>query len=167
MPAKLSAQDIYDKEFSVDTRGYSANEVDSYLDQIIEDYQEYEEQTQKLSSALLSCDQKIKELTDENAQLRASAQGLESQLSELKAALDQAKGQLEQANAKAAQAHSEIEEARKAAEDEKAQSDANARQVLQDVESAADVQEEAGQKELNLEERIARLEKAVFGSSNL
>ncbi len=164
MPAKLSAQDIYDKEFSVDSRGYSANEVDSYLDQIIEDYQEYEEQTQKLSSALLSCDQKIKELTDENAQLKASARGLESQLNELKAALDQARGKVKEADARAA---AEIAQARDAAKKVQAASDADARKVLQAVESAADVEEEAGQKELTLEERIVRLEKTVFGSSNL
>ena len=62
MPAQLTAQDIYYKEFSIDKQGgYSSDEVDSFLDQVIEDYQDFEEHTKKYSSALVSCDHKIKE----------------------------------------------------------------------------------------------------------
>ena len=38
----LTAKDIYDKEFHVDVRGFSCEEVDEFLDQIIEDYQTYD-----------------------------------------------------------------------------------------------------------------------------
>ena len=31
----LTPQDIFDKEFKIDTRGYRLQEVDKYLDQII------------------------------------------------------------------------------------------------------------------------------------
>ena len=38
----LTARDIFDKSFNTDFKGYSANEVDSYLDLILEDYQAYD-----------------------------------------------------------------------------------------------------------------------------
>lgn len=134
MPAKLTAQDIYDKEFTVDARGYSANEVDSYLDQIIEDYQDYEEQTQKLSSALVSCDQRIKELTDENAALRQNEESLNRELDDLHTMLQTLQQQTAEANRRADEAEAALNQAKEAARTEP----------------------------LSLEERVARLEKAVF-----
>ena len=38
---ELSAQDIYDKKFKIDTRGYCLKEVDKYLDIIIGDYEKF------------------------------------------------------------------------------------------------------------------------------
>ena len=37
----LTTQDIYDKEFKIDARGYRAQEVDKFLDMIIRDYTEF------------------------------------------------------------------------------------------------------------------------------
>ena len=37
----LSPQEIFDKDFKIDTRGYRLQEVDKYLDQIIKDYVEF------------------------------------------------------------------------------------------------------------------------------
>ena len=37
----LSIQDILEKEFKIDTRGYRPQEVDSFLDVIMRDYNEY------------------------------------------------------------------------------------------------------------------------------
>ena len=37
----LTSQDILDKEFKIDTRGYRPQEVDKYLDVIIRDYNEF------------------------------------------------------------------------------------------------------------------------------
>lgn len=37
----LSIQDILEKEFKIDTRGYRLQEVDKFLDTIIKDYNEY------------------------------------------------------------------------------------------------------------------------------
>ena len=37
----LTPQDIFDKDFKIDTRGYRLQEVDKYLDQIIKDYVEF------------------------------------------------------------------------------------------------------------------------------
>ncbi len=149
MPVILSAQDIYDKEFSVDSRGYSAGEVDAYLDQIIEDYQEYEEQTQKLSSALVSCDQKIKELSEENAGLKASQKQLQGQL-------ESALKELEEA--KAALAKTSLNET-SAPEEETIETEAAEGTTVMTPQFKA----EPDSQELTLEERVAKLEKAVFG----
>ena len=37
----LTPQDIYKKEFKIDMRGYSLKEVDSFLDEIIGDYEQF------------------------------------------------------------------------------------------------------------------------------
>ena len=37
----LTPQDILEKEFKIDTRGYRLKEVDSYLDTIISDYEQF------------------------------------------------------------------------------------------------------------------------------
>ena len=37
----LSIQDILEKEFKIDTRGYRPQDVDSFLDVIMRDYNEY------------------------------------------------------------------------------------------------------------------------------
>jgi DivIVA domain-containing protein len=38
----LTAVAIYEKQFNVDLKGYNLDEVDQFLDQVIEDYQYYE-----------------------------------------------------------------------------------------------------------------------------
>ncbi len=60
----LDIQTILDKQFDIDFKGYSATEVDSFLDLIMEDYQTYQEITSELN-------QKIAELERTNASLRA------------------------------------------------------------------------------------------------
>lgn len=42
--AKLSAEQIYKKEFNIEFKGYSIFEVDSLLDEIIADYQNFQNQ---------------------------------------------------------------------------------------------------------------------------
>ena len=37
----LTVNDIYNKEFKLDTRGYRPQEVDKYLDVIMRDYEEF------------------------------------------------------------------------------------------------------------------------------
>ena len=36
---KLSAEKIYNKDFSIDFKGYSPQEIDEFLDVVIKDYQ--------------------------------------------------------------------------------------------------------------------------------
>ncbi len=59
----LSAQDILEKTFHVDTRGYRMSEVDIYLDAIISDYEYYEMELDKLQKALRDSQEELKSLT--------------------------------------------------------------------------------------------------------
>lgn len=115
MPSNLTAHDIYEKQFAVKGRGYDAEEVDDLLDLVIEDYQEFEEQTVQLSKALLTSNERIEALQKE---LEAAVTERNALVQELEAI-------------KAGQAEKEAETA-----------------------------------VLTLEERIARLEKAVFASAS-
>ena len=75
----LSPEEIYEKEFKIDARGYRPQEVDNFLDIIIKDYAEfkrmirgYEKEYQRLSS----------ENTNLKAQLRQLQTELETKASE-------------------------------------------------------------------------------------
>ena len=70
----LSPQDIFDKEFKIDTRGYRLQEVDKYLDQIIKDYVEF-----------INI---IKGLRNENKALERENIDLKHELRDLKANID-------------------------------------------------------------------------------
>lgn len=48
----LTAQEIYEKEFHVDLKGYAPAEVDEFLDMVIEDYQKYDEKVEELGAAV-------------------------------------------------------------------------------------------------------------------
>ena len=71
-------QDILEKEFKIDTRGYRMQEVDQFLDIIIRDYNEYNNLIKKLKSDNL-------DLANENASLK-------QELRSLKSSIDTAKG---------------------------------------------------------------------------
>ena len=60
---RLSPKRILNKEFSIETKGYSANEVDSYLDIVKEDYLNFQ-------SMLNESYDEIESLQKENAALR-------------------------------------------------------------------------------------------------
>lgn len=70
----LTPQDIFEKEFKIDTRGYRLQEVDKYLDQIIKDYVEF-----------INI---IKELRTENKELSQENLNLKHELRNLKANID-------------------------------------------------------------------------------
>ena len=61
---------IVDKQFDIDFRGYAPAQVDQLLDQVIQDYQTYEEM-------IASLNKKIKDLETTNASLRAKLIQLE------------------------------------------------------------------------------------------
>lgn len=70
----LNVQEILDKEFHVDIKGYNANEVDAFLDLVIVDYQSYDE----LNAYAL---ENLKKYEEENRKLRLRIRELETQLS--------------------------------------------------------------------------------------
>lgn len=65
----LTPQDILEKEFKVDARGYRAQEVDKFLDMIIKDYTEY-------NKVIKSLNREINTLTEENNRLRSELRKL-------------------------------------------------------------------------------------------
>ncbi len=72
----LTAQVIYEKEFHVDIKGYAPAEVDEFLDQIIEDYQIYDEKIEELGQALTRYEEKITELSQQIFTLQTENQNL-------------------------------------------------------------------------------------------
>lgn len=76
----LSAQIIYEKEFHVDVKGYAPTEVDEFLDQVIEDYQNYDEKVEELSQAVIRYEEKIKELQQRIHDLEIERDGLSEKL---------------------------------------------------------------------------------------
>lgn len=69
----LTMQDILEKEFKIDARGYRMQEVDQFLDIIIRDYNEYNNIIKKLSS-------ENKELYLENTTLKQEIRNLKSSI---------------------------------------------------------------------------------------
>lgn len=73
----LTMQDILEKEFKVDTRGYRMQEVDEFLDVIIRDYNEYNNIIKGLR-----CDNES--LVDENNSLKQEIRALKSSIETVK-----------------------------------------------------------------------------------
>lgn len=69
----LTPQDILEKEFKVDARGYRPQEVDKYLDMVIRDYTEYSNIVKKL-------EKDIKDLTEDNIKLKQEIRRLQSEI---------------------------------------------------------------------------------------
>ena len=69
----LTPQEILDKEFKVDARGYRPQEVDKFLDMVIRDYTEY-------NSIIKHLEQDIKDLTEDNSKLKQEIRNLKEQL---------------------------------------------------------------------------------------
>lgn len=76
----LTAQDVYSKEFHVDLKGYAPAEVDEFLDQVIEDYQGYDEKIEELGQAVTRYEEKIKELQQELVVLRSDNNKLKEKM---------------------------------------------------------------------------------------
>ena len=70
----LTANDILEKEFKIDARGYRLQEVDKFLDIIIKDYTEYDKLLRKYNTEL-------KAVLEENTKLKNEIRNLKSTLS--------------------------------------------------------------------------------------
>ena len=73
----FTSQRIYDKDFTLEFKGYSPVEVDAFLDQIIQDYQTFEETVEKSQERIL-------QLEKANAALKATIVELEGRLDNMK-----------------------------------------------------------------------------------
>ncbi|MBO4246009.1 MAG: cell division regulator GpsB [Bacilli bacterium] len=69
----LTIEDIYEKEFKIDARGYRPQEVDKYLDIIMHDYQVY-------NSILKKNNEEIKALNEELNQYKQEVRRLKTLL---------------------------------------------------------------------------------------
>lgn len=74
---KLTVEEIFNKEFAVDFKGYSPVEVDDFLDAVIQDYQKYEE-------LLAIMQEKVAVLERNNAGLKAHIMELEAKQRQMK-----------------------------------------------------------------------------------
>ena len=73
----LTPQEILDKDFKIDTRGYRPQEVDKYLDTIISDYA-------KFISMIKRSESEKKELIDENLRLKQELRDAKDKIEILK-----------------------------------------------------------------------------------
>ncbi len=69
----LTPQEILDKEFKIDARGYRPQEVDKYLDMVIRDYTEF-------INIIKRNEREIRDLTEDNSKLKAEIRSLREQL---------------------------------------------------------------------------------------
>lgn len=69
----LTVQDILDKEFKIDTRGYRPQEVDKFLDVIIRDYKE-------MLSIIKELENDKKSLVEDNIRLKQEVRNLKTKL---------------------------------------------------------------------------------------
>ena len=66
----LTPEQILDREFKVDFKGYSAEEVDAFLDLVLDDYYKMEDNVQELLDYVSSLQDEVKELTKKNIDLQ-------------------------------------------------------------------------------------------------
>ena len=61
----LTTQDILDKEFKVDFKGYSAIEVDAFLDLVLDDYYTVQENIEELQNHIAELEKQLAEAKEE------------------------------------------------------------------------------------------------------
>lgn len=69
----LTPQDILEKEFKIDARGYRPQDVDKYLDMIIRDYSEF-------INVIKNKEKENRELQDDNSALKKEIRFIKEQL---------------------------------------------------------------------------------------
>lgn len=74
---KLTPDEILNTTFKTDLRGYSAFEVDSFLDIILDDYQVMEENTQELLDRIAVLNNEIETLKAKNRELEGQNKALD------------------------------------------------------------------------------------------
>ncbi|MEF9919754.1 MAG: DivIVA domain-containing protein [Erysipelotrichaceae bacterium] len=59
---RLSVEEVLEKQFNVDFKGYASVEVDEFLDMVIEDYQHYDETIKELGNHLQNYEKEVASL---------------------------------------------------------------------------------------------------------
>jgi len=73
----LTPQDILDKEFKIDARGYRPQEVDKYLDLVINDYNEFISEIKKLRKDVAFLNDENNKLRNELRRIKANIEAAE------------------------------------------------------------------------------------------
>ena len=79
----FTPQDILDKDFNVDTRGYRPQEVDKFLDLVIKDYTEFNNIIKKLHKENRILEDEISKLKQEIRRLKDTEDIVESSTSRI------------------------------------------------------------------------------------
>ena len=74
----LSPQDILDKEFKVDARGYRPQEVDKFLDVVITDYNQFITEIKNLKKELAFANDENNKLKNELRRIKANIEAAEA-----------------------------------------------------------------------------------------
>ena len=69
----LTPQEILDKEFKIDARGYRPQEVDKFLDMVIRDYTEF-------ITIIKKYEKDIKDLTNDNIKLKSELRRIQTNM---------------------------------------------------------------------------------------
>ncbi|WP_342258491.1 DivIVA domain-containing protein [Spiroplasma endosymbiont of Dioctria linearis] len=80
---KLTKQEIIDKDFEVEYKGYKVEEVDAFLDMIAEDYKFFEEKDIKKQKEIATLKENINRLSNELTETLATLKLSESQMEAL------------------------------------------------------------------------------------
>ncbi len=75
---ELSPQEILDKEFKIDARGYRPQEVDKFLDLVIKDYTEFMTIIKRLEKDLSDMNEENTRLKAEIRRIKANIEAAES-----------------------------------------------------------------------------------------
>ena len=77
----LTPQEILDKEFKIDARGYRPQEVDKFLDLVINDYNEFINEIKKMKKELTLLNDENNKLKNELRRIKANIEAAEGSAS--------------------------------------------------------------------------------------
>ena len=77
---KLTVNDVLEKQFNIDFKGYSSAEVDEFLDLVISDYQEYDEMIKELGDRLQEYENQVNTLKAKVIELEGKQDALDNEV---------------------------------------------------------------------------------------
>lgn len=80
---KLTKENVVEKEFEIEYKGYKVEEVDSFLDIISEDYKYFIEKDNERTNIITKLKEEINRLVEENKSILANLELNEKQLEKL------------------------------------------------------------------------------------
>jgi DivIVA domain-containing protein len=84
----LNAEKVLRKTFTPNVKGYDPNEVDSFLDEVINDYRGFEGYSKDAKAYIMNLEEQQRKLKDANAQLTLENAKMKSRLAGVKDGTD-------------------------------------------------------------------------------